>query len=360
MQFCTRCVLTSTTPGIVFDEQGICNYCRDYERMKVLGEEKLLSIIENFRGKGKKYDCMVCISGGRDSTYTLWKVVNDYKLKVLAVNYKNPFTSPQASDNMSTAIKLLGIDFIDWEFPNDIHRRHTTKALKVWAVNPTSALIPIVCAHCKTIWPTLFKVARKHEIPLIIVGSNPLETASFKQASLGGARYYHKLSRLPQLVSKSLKELIKNPKYLKISWKLVLKMYLYAGHNSPLLRTRFSDIKVIRLFDYLRWDENMVISTIAKNLNWKKSGEVESSWRFDCRLDYVRRKMYAATVGVTELRDLFSKMIREGMLSRQEAEFRLLSEDCIPNKIADSVLKDLGMSTLDLNLTENEKATVPV
>ena len=105
--------------------------------------------------------------------------------------------------------------------------------------------------------------------------------------------------------------------------------------------------------DYLKWDEKEVESTITKNLGWQKSPEVASSWRFDCRLDYVRRKMYASTVGITELRDLFSKMIREGIMTREEALARLEIEDYIPEETANNVLKDLDLTLSDLNLKSN-------
>jgi hypothetical protein len=348
---CTKCVLTSTTPGITFDESGVCNYCATYTPMKVAGEEPLREVLSRFKGKGARYDCMICVSGGRDSTYALWKCVNDYGMKVIAVNYKNPFTSAEARENMRRAVEQLKVDFYDWEFPNDAHRKATAKALRAWSHHPSSSLIPIVCGHCKTMWPTLFKIARQNRTPLIVVGTNPLETASFKKAGLGGARYYHKVSNLPKVVGKSARELAKNPRYLThCSWSTVFKMYLFAGHNSPYLRWRYKDITVVRLFDYLKWSEKEVVSTITNNLGWQKTTEVESSWRFDCRLDYARRLMYGATVGVTELRDLFSKMIREGMLTRPEALTRLETEDVVPESVADSVLSELGMKLADLNL----------
>ena len=350
-QICTKCILKSGTPGISFDKEGVCNYCATYSPMKVIGERALLEILDRYRNRNNKYDCMVCISGGRDSIFTLWKLVHDYKMRVLAVNYRNPFTAKQAQLNMERATRILKVDFQDWEFPEDIHRRATAKTLRAWAHHPTSALIPIVCQHCKTIWPTLYQIARSHKTPLIVIGSNPLETASFKRASLGGARYYHKLTNLPRLVAKSLIELTKNPRYLtSCSWRTLANMYLTAGHNSLYLQWRFKDSKVVRLFDYLRWNEKEVLSTITKNLAWKKSDEVASSWRFDCRLDYVRRQMYTATVGVTELRDLFSKMIRENMVSRDDALARLEKEDAIRDSLADNVLAEIGITMADLNL----------
>ena len=348
---CSKCVLTSATPGITFDGNGVCTYCSTYTPMKVEGEEQLVATLNRFKNRGERYDCMVCISGGRDSTYALWRCVHDWGMKVLAVNYKNPFTSEQARKNMRSAVEQLKVDFYDWEFPNDVHRKATKKALKAWSHHPSSTLIPIACAHCKTMWPTLYSIARQNKIPLIVVGTNPLETASFKKAGLGGARYYHKLSHLPRIIRKSLGELIKNPRYLtQCSWATIFRMYLFAGHNSPYLRRRFGDITVLRLFDYLRWNEREVVSTITQNLGWEKAPETESSWRFDCELDYVRRLMYGATVGVTELRDLFSKMIREGAMTRSEALSRLATEDVVPEALADRVLDELGMKLTDLNL----------
>ena len=135
-----------------------------------------------------------------------------------------------------------------------------------------------------------------------------------------------------------------------ISWPLILSMYLGAGHTSPYLKWRYKDMTVIRLFDFIKWDETEVESTIQKHLGWQKSQEVASSWRFDCRLDYVRRRMYASTVGVTELRDLLSKMIREDMITREKAMERLKVEDHIPLAVIEDVLSDLDMKVSDLKL----------
>jgi len=350
---CSKCILTSSTPGITFDKNGVCNYCDKYDKLSIQGEEMLIEILEKCKRTNKKYDCMVGLSGGRDSTYTIWKLVNDYKMNVLGINYNNPFTSEQASKNMDKISEKLNIDILKWSFKDNEHINATKKALKVWSRHPSSVLIPIVCAHCKNWWPTIFKHARENDISFIVIGSNPLETASFKQKGLGGARAYHKLSNLPKLFYRSFKEIIANPRYLtNLSWPLILSMLLGASHSSPYLKWRYPDMTVIRLFDYIKWDEKEVESTIKNNLEWEKSPEVESSWRFDCRLDYVRRKMYAATVGVTEIRDLFSKMIREGMITRDVALERMKKEDVISEDLANDVLKPLNIKLADLNLNK--------
>lgn len=358
---CTKCVLPSTTPGITFDANGVCNYCHTYEPMHPQGEARLLEVLDAFRGSGRKYDCLVGISGGRDSTYALWELVHDYDMRVLAYSYVLPFVSDQAQENIRRALDILDVDCVFFELPKGVHRNATAKALEAWGHHPSSSLIPIVCAHCKCLWPYFFRIAREHDIRLMFLGSNPLETASFKKQGLGGARSYHKLSNLPRLAIKSISELAANPRYLtSCSWRTVLKMYLMAGHTSPYLQWRYNDIAVERLFDYLTWDEQDVMTTIRDNLGWRKSPEVESYWRFDCRLDYVRRLMYAKTIGVTELRDLFSKMIREGQMSREQALERLKREDFVPQPVVEGVLGDLGLALDDLPILADQWDTRPV
>jgi hypothetical protein len=216
-------------------------------------------------------------------------------------------------------------------------------------------MIPFVCAHCKSWNYKFYEIARKHKIPLIIFGSNPLETASFKKGGFGGARTYSKLSNLPALAAKALDEIVSNPDYLRANWFLIWKMYTGASHATPYMRWRFNGISAIRIFDYLRWDEREIERTISQELGWKKSPDVASAWRFDCTLDYVRRLMYSSTIGVTELRDLFSKMIRENMMSREEALRRLQLEEPISRRVVDRVLNDLGLKASDLNIEIDER-----
>lgn len=352
---CSRCLLTEHTPGISFDEAGVCSYCLTYQtKLNVLGEDKLIELLNAHkeRSKNRKYDCMVGVSGGRDSTFTLYKLVRDYGMRVLGIHYANPFQSDQAKRNMQRASEILKVDILKWSYKEGSTLKGTKKALRLWSRHPSAPLIPIVCLSCKAGFPTQLKYARKNDVSLYVIGSNPLETASFKKEEFGGARTYHKLTNIPRIVMKALQEIRRNPGYLGLSWKLVLFTYFGASHSSPYVRALYGDIAVIRLFDYLKWNEKEVESLITKELDWRKSPEVESSWRFDCRLDYVKRKMYASTVGVTELRDLFSKMIREGMFTREEAVERLKKEDHVPDTVADDVLRPLGMKLEDLNLRD--------
>ena len=349
---CSKCILPASTPNISFDKNGICNFCLEYKPMQVYGEEEFLKVIEPFQTKSKhnKYDSMIAVSGGRDSTYLMWKLVKDYNMRPLIVHYANPFTSQQAKINLENALNILNLDCVRWGFKEGYHINETKNALQAWSYNPSHSMLPIICAVCKGWWPDFFRIATENQISLIVIGSNPLETAGFKKKSFGGARDYHKISRLPKTITKGLYELMHNPTYLyKCSWKAIIKGFLCASHSSPYIRTRYKSIKVVRLFDYIRWDEKVIMSTIKENLGWEKAPEHPSPWRFDCKLDHVRKFLYLNIIGVSEYMDLLSKMIRENIITRDEAMERMRTENETPVELVAEVLDIMGLKIDKLN-----------
>lgn len=115
---CSRCIYDSSVSGIYFDEQGVCNYCHQIEKLEQdygtglkKGEEALEKIIDEIKqaGSGKKYDCIVGVSGGTDSSYLLMKCV-DWGLRPLAVHYDNTWNTAVSTENIRAVTKALGVD----------------------------------------------------------------------------------------------------------------------------------------------------------------------------------------------------------------------------------------------------------
>ena len=115
---CTKCIYSSKFPGIEFDSNGICNYCHqidklcdDYGTRSEKGKKKLNQIINQIKHtqKNKKYDCIIGVSGGTDSSYLLMKAC-DWGLRPLAVHYDNTWNSAIASQNISKITKDLNVD----------------------------------------------------------------------------------------------------------------------------------------------------------------------------------------------------------------------------------------------------------
>ena len=81
LQLCTRCIYDERVPSIYFDAEGVCNYCRQVESLvgqygtgKAKGQAAFNAILEDIKrtGRGKRYDCIVGVSGGTDSSYLLY------------------------------------------------------------------------------------------------------------------------------------------------------------------------------------------------------------------------------------------------------------------------------------------------
>jgi N-acetyl sugar amidotransferase len=125
---CTRCIMDSNVPNISFDTQGVCNYCTDY--LEQCGhvfidndgkkEAKLQALVDKVKkaGAGKKYDCIIGVSGGVDSSWVLVRAI-ELGLRPLAVHMDNGWNSELAQHNISTLVQRLGVDLhthvIDWQ-----------------------------------------------------------------------------------------------------------------------------------------------------------------------------------------------------------------------------------------------------
>lgn len=117
-QRCNRCIADSSIIGISFDSSGQCSLCKFHDKLDKLypEDDNALKILEKRldeikkEGKGKKYDCIVGFSGGRDSTYLLYLAVKKWGLRPLAVHFNDGFDNPVAGENMLNAVKILNVE----------------------------------------------------------------------------------------------------------------------------------------------------------------------------------------------------------------------------------------------------------
>lgn len=127
VQVCTRCIMDTSAADITFDDAGVCSYCTDFLEKKshiiaadpVEREQRLQSLVAEIKaaGRGKKYDCIVGISGGVDSSWVLVRAV-ELGLRPLAVHMDNGWNSELAQNNITNLVRGLGVDLythvIDW------------------------------------------------------------------------------------------------------------------------------------------------------------------------------------------------------------------------------------------------------
>lgn len=123
---CTRCIYDSSISGINFDEQGVCNYCKQIELLEIeygtgtlSGIKKFEQIVDQIKkiGYKKKYDCVIGVSGGTDSSYLLLKA-KEWGLRPLAVHYDNTWNSAIATENIRKVTSKLKIDLYTYVVDN--------------------------------------------------------------------------------------------------------------------------------------------------------------------------------------------------------------------------------------------------
>lgn len=122
---CKKCILDSDIPGIQINEDsGLCHFCETYAPLSLQEKNEYLAkieeLFEQYRGKGK-YDVIYALSGGKDSSYTLYKLKKDYPfLKILAVQFDNGFTSEGAITNAKKMCDITGCDYYQLTMEKEI------------------------------------------------------------------------------------------------------------------------------------------------------------------------------------------------------------------------------------------------
>jgi len=117
-QICSRCIYDTNIPSISFDKQGVCNYCQQIDELSAQfpnderGELELQRLVDEMKaaGKGKKYDALIGVSGGCDSSYLLDLMTKKYGLRLLAVHFDNTWNSTVATENIHCMTEKLGVD----------------------------------------------------------------------------------------------------------------------------------------------------------------------------------------------------------------------------------------------------------
>jgi hypothetical protein len=307
----------------------------------------LLKLLDNYRHHKGQYDCIVNISGGRDSAYTLLKVVKDYQMRVLAVNYRNPFVDPIAEQNISKMVEALGVKLIQFQLKKGLHERFVRNNLLTWLRKPDPALVPVICVGCKIIWPKILGIAKKYNVRCIINGGNPYEYSSFKKDLLGvKADADLTQAYLTNLIG-LIKRVVHNLGYLKPKFiPATIGGYLFGNQYSIGSRFLGRSITRIDLFHYIPWNEDEVLDRIQQELGWQYPEEYESTWRFDCRLSHLKDFMYQYSLGATEKDDFYSIMVRENKMSREEALVRLEKENRIQYNAIDNILHELEIESV--------------
>tara|TARA_B100000749_G_C18446196_1_gene474352 strand:- start:1657 stop:2796 length:1140 start_codon:yes stop_codon:yes gene_type:complete len=169
MKFCKKCLYPNTKPQLQFDERGICSACNNYKLKDEVdwGKKKvdLLHILDKYKSKdGSKYDCIIPVSGGKDSTFQTYTIKETFGLNPLAVNF-HPHDQTEIGRKNLENLKQLGVDCIEFSANPLVY----SKLAKFGLVELGDFQWP---EHIG-IFTVPVQVAVRYKTPLIIWGENP-------------------------------------------------------------------------------------------------------------------------------------------------------------------------------------------
>lgn len=250
-QMCTRCLMDTTADGITFDEKGICNYCKDFESILRNPSKRinlnLADLVNKIKkeGKNKPYDCIVGVSGGVDSSYTLIKV-KELGLRPLAVHMDNGWNSELATNNIKNLIEGLGVDLfthvIDW-----VEYRELMQAFF------DADVIDVELLYDNAMLAVNYNQAKKYGIKYILSGSN----TSTEGLRMPYSWNWHKMDK---------KNIIKLAKRRNIK----IKTFPIIGGIEFLLNDFIKKIKWISFLDYLEfYNKFEALDILQRDYNYK-------------------------------------------------------------------------------------------
>jgi len=284
---CTACNLPETYETIEFDAKGVCNIChqKEYKDQSIdwpARKQQLGELIEQYRGK-YDYDCIVPFSGGKDSTYTLYYLMKEYKVKPLVVQFNHGFMRQNLLKNNERTFRQLGCDVISFT-PN----WQLVKRLMLEALIRKGDF----CWHCHTgIYSYPMHVAIQQNVPLIFWGEPSAEYTAYYDYSDNEIEEVDevKFNRSTNLgiTAEDMAGMIAGDFEFD---PRDLKPFTY-----PALR----DLKKLRyrsvcLGSYIPWDVKRNVALIQKELGWKGDQVEGMPWeeypyeKIECHMQGVR------------------------------------------------------------------------
>lgn len=364
MRRCTKCIMPESYPEIKFDEQGVCNFCREYKKYNVKGERALKRSILANKHKNSKYDCIVPLSGGRESSYVLFYIRKKLDLNPLAVQYDNDFVSEQARTNIANAISILCVDFTSVQSRKKLRRKIVYDSFKLNINKDIMKTVSSFCSHCDICEESaVYGVSAQQDIPVIVWGDSQEEITAFDPIF----GYYHKRND-----NKSNELLSKLNEKLKILFSPLMINYIRLKYNSRQIKKEFhcdwyAKSPALRaglhFFDYVEHNENIIVQTIKEELKWDKSPYSLVAWRFDCLIaiisEYFKKIYYGFNKSDVDL----SNQIRKGLINREDALKLIVVDDKSEFEKLEHIFIEMGFSKKEIQmlkpplLGKNQKST---
>jgi len=330
IQTCCRCILDSQFPQISFNDDGVCSYCLAYEKrdkkfaINEKNTQKLMNLVKRIKewGRDKEYDCIIGVSGGRDSTYCLY-LLKQWGLHPLAIHFDNNMDSKIAAQNIKNACTILDIDLhtfvVDWEEYKDLQVAFLRASVPSVDVPMDHAFQSILYRYC---WENEFKYIFNGET---FRGEGPIP----KQWTCNDLPFFLDIHK------KFGKKPLKNYPVRK---------------RFDLLKYRLKGIVQIKPLNYVHFTYDQIMPLLEKELKWSYYG----GHHFECIFTRWAFAYYLPVkFGIDKRVADYSVLIRSGQMTREQAVKKMQESIYPPGQERED--RRYIMSKLELNDSDMEE-----
>lgn len=321
MRYCRLCVLPHTRPNLHFDDDGNCNCATAEKKASIdwgVRKTQFRELVSDIRGKHAMYDCVIPVSGGKDST---WQVITalEHGLKPLCVTWKTPARNKLGAQNLQNLINL-GVDHIDYSINPKTERLFTLKTFERFG----SPVIPMHMA----LHAIPLQLAVNFKIPLILWGENSAYEYGSQDDALKGVRLTHAWLKKYGVTNGTSAE----------DWvDQELSFQDLAPYRWPSdIEQEQAGVTAVFLGHYLRWDPHHTYD-VARQYGFQADDRPKTGFYAFADIDdefliTIHHWMKWYKFGFTRLWDNLSLEIRNDRMCR-EAAINLLREkgDEVPN-----------------------------
>jgi N-acetyl sugar amidotransferase len=324
MKYCKRCVMPDTRPGSIFSKEGYCQACLNYDKNKSVDWEKryqeLKDLCSKYKRKDGYYDCIIPVSGGKDSHFQTYIIKEKMGMNPLLVCVADPFTHTTVGiHNLRNLGETFNCDTVVFNLSIDLFRRVTKIGFE--ELGEPLRFIEAV------IYTAPFKYAAALNIPLVVFGENSAYTyGTAKEDNYSAKKYIdagHSASG-EKLGSKITDFWSDRGIPLKEMNAII-----------PPSREQLEKVKpeAIFLSYFVPWDDEHNYGIAKKyglkdlHHEWKREGCIEDYAQIDSLAYFVHLWMKYPKFGFSRTTDIASRWVRKGMITREEAKILVKNHD---------------------------------
>ncbi|HOS46728.1 MAG TPA: N-acetyl sugar amidotransferase [Paludibacter sp.] len=302
-QICARCVMDTSDSGIVFNEQGICDHCLDFEanvkphwNTGEEGRRYLEKCIQDIKRSGKKhdFDCLIGLSGGVDSSFMLHQMVKEFGLRPLVFHVDGGWNSELAVHNINALINKLNLDLytevINWQEMRDFQLAFFKSGVPHIDIPQDHAFIA-----------TIYNFADRYNIKFILNGGN-ISTEAVRYP----IQYYYWGTDMLQIGD-----------IRKRFGSSAMKTYPFSSIYRHKIYLRYlRGVKVLTPLNYIPYTKSLAFDVLEKEYGWKPYPQKHFESRFTC---FFEGYWLPTRFGFDVRRVQFSSLILTGQMTRDEA-----------------------------------------